>query len=249
MRYFIEIAYNGKNYQGWQVQPNGTSIQETITNAISIILSQDIKLTGAGRTDTGVHALQMFAHFDVEKPLNTVFLVKRLNAFLPDDIIIKDILLVDNEAHARFGAVYRSYEYRIYLGRNPFLLDVTWQIHQNFPDIALMNEAASYLLKYTDFKCFSKSNSDVKTYNCAVMRAEWILKDNQLTFYITADRFLRNMVRAIVGTLMQVGLKKRRVADFIKVIESRDRRKAGYSVPPQGLFLTEVGYPTKLLRE
>lgn len=248
MRYFIEIAYNGKNYNGWQAQPNAPTIQETLTGAVSTILATNVKLVGAGRTDTGVHALQFFTHFDVEKQLDMNWLVKRLNAFLPEDIVVKTVFLVGDEHHARFDALSRSYEYRILLGRDPFLTDMTWQIHHRKLDIDAMNKAATLLPAYTDFKCFSKSNTDVKTYNCKIEKAQWMQNGNMLTFYITADRFLRNMVRAIVGTLIDVGLHKTSIEDFMRIIESRNRSEAGLSVPPQGLFLSRIVYPDEIIK-
>ncbi len=242
MRYFIELSYNGKNYHGWQIQPNANSVQETITEALSTILRDKVDIVGAGRTDAGVHALQLFAHFDVSLSLDGEKFKQKLNAFLPDDIVIIDIFLVNDDSHTRFDAVSRSYEYRIYLGRNPFLLDTTWQIHQKKLDIKKMNEATTVLLEYTNFKCFSKSKTDVKTYNCKITKAEWVLENNLLTFHITANRFLRNMVRSIVGTLIDVGLSKKTKQDVIDIIKSENRSNAGVSVPPQGLFLTKVVY-------
>ena len=243
MRYFIEISYNGKKYHGWQIQPNAITVQETLTNALTTILRKDISVVGAGRTDTGVHALQLMAHFDINIPINEREIVQNLNAYLPDDIVVTSIFLVTDNAHARFDACSRSYEYRIWLGRNPFLLDTTYQIHRKQYDIKKMNEAAMVLLEYTNFKCFSKSKTDVKTYNCEINEAKWVLDNCELTFYITADRFLRNMVRAIVGTLLDIGSGKKTKNEFINIIKSEDRRKAGLSVPPQGLFLSEVKYP------
>ena len=248
MRYFIELSYNGKNYHGWQVQPNANSIQESLSKAVETILRKKITLTGAGRTDAGVHAEEMYAHFDIENELDTFEVRNRLNAFLPDDIVIKYVFLVDNEAHTRFDAIKRSYEYRIWLGRNPFLIDTTWQIYQQSLNIDKMNEAAAVLLNYTNFKCFSKSKTDVKTYNCKITNAKWKLDGGLLTFCITSDRFLRNMVRAIVGTLVDIGLEKITIKDFISIIESQDRTKAGFSVPAQGLFLTKVDYPKALFK-
>ncbi|OSY88111.1 pseudouridine synthase [Tenacibaculum holothuriorum] len=240
MRYFIELSYLGKNYHGWQIQPDAISVQEKINNAISTILRQEINITGAGRTDSGVHASQMFAHFDIDTPLNDNFTYK-LNAILPNDIVIHNTVLVKDDAHTRFDAIKRSYEYKIWLGRNPFLLDTTWQLNYSF-NIDVMNEAAKILYEYTDFECFSKVKTDVNTFNCIVTNAEWILNGNELTFHISADRFLRNMVRAIVGTLIDVGLEKISIDDFRKIIESKNRSKAGVSVPAKGLFLTEVKY-------
>ncbi|CAM1366527.1 tRNA pseudouridine synthase A [Tenacibaculum sediminilitoris] len=241
MRYFIELAYNGKNYHGWQIQPHAISVQEIINKAISTILREKVNIVGAGRTDAGVHASQMFAHFDVANPLNDNFTYK-LNAILPDDIVIFNTQLVHNEAHTRFDALSRSYEYKVWLGRNPFLLDTTWQLHHQLLNIELMNKAAAVLYDYEDFECFSKVKTDVHTFNCSISNAEWIKNGNELTFHISANRFLRNMVRAIVGTLIDVGLEKITVHDFKKIIESKNRSKAGVSVPAKGLFLTKVIY-------
>ena len=241
MRYFIELSYFGKNYHGWQIQPDVITVQEKINKAISTILRKEINITGAGRTDAGVHASQMFAHFDFDKELNKDFTYK-LNAILPDDIVIYKTILVSKEAHTRFDAVSRSYEYKIVLGRNPFLLDVSWQLNYKNIDIDLMNKAAEILYEYEDFECFSKVKTDVNTFICKVTNAEWKLNENELTFYISADRFLRNMVRAIVGTLLNVGLGKTSLEEFRKIIESKYRSKAGVSVPARGLFLTQVEY-------
>jgi len=248
LRYFIELSFNGKNYHGWQIQPNAVSVQETVTTALSTLLKNKITIMGAGRTDTGVHALQLFAHFDIDYKLVEDEMKQKLNAFLPDDIVINAIFLVNDDAHARFDATSRSYEYRIFLGRNPFLLDTTWQIYQQQLDIKKMNEAASILLEYTNFKCFSKSKTDVRTYDCKISKAVWVLNDSKLTFHITADRFLRNMVRAIVGTLIDVGLGKKTKEDIVDIIKSEDRSKAGLSVPPQGLFLSKVIYPKGIIK-
>ena len=241
MRYFIELSYNGKNYYGWQIQPEVISVQEKLTTALSTILRQEIAIVGAGRTDSGVHASQMYAHFDVDKALDENFTYK-LNAILPDDIVVYRTIAVDTEAHARFDAVSRSYEYKIWLGRNPFLLDTTWQLNHKSIDIDAMNTAAKLLFEYEDFECFSKVKTDVHTFNCTVTEAIWKLDGEELTFYISANRFLRNMVRAIVGTLLDVGLGKKTVEDFRNIIESKNRSNAGVSVPAKGLFLTKVEY-------
>ncbi|MCL7753941.1 tRNA pseudouridine(38-40) synthase TruA [Polaribacter sp. Z022] len=241
MRYFIELSYNGKNYHGWQIQPDVISVQEKLNKAVSTIFQEKIEVVGAGRTDTGVHASQMFAHFDIEKePKGDI--PHKLNSLLPHDIVVYDFFSVDNEKHARFDAKSRSYEYKIWLGRNPFLLDFSWQIHSQNLDLNLMNEAAKLLLEYTDFQTFSKVKTDVYTYNCNVTEAVWKQVDNELIFYITANRFLRNMVRAIVGTLVDVGLGKISKEDFRKIIESKNRSNAGLSVPAKGLFLTKIKY-------
>ena len=241
MRYFIELSYNGKKYHGWQIQPDVVSVQEKLNKAISTIFQKEIAVVGAGRTDTGVHASQMFAHFDVSKKIEGD-IAHKLNSVLPSDIVVYEVFFVDDEKHARFDAVSRSYEYRIWLGRNPFLLDFSWQIHSQNLNINLMNEAAKLLLEYTDFQTFSKVKTDVYTYNCDVTEAVWIQKENLLTFHISANRFLRNMVRAIVGTLVDVGLGKISIEDFRGIIESKNRGKAGLSVPAKGLFLTKIKY-------
>ena len=241
MRYFIELAYKGKNYHGWQIQPDAISVQEKINKVISTVLRENIIITGAGRTDAGVHASQMFAHFDTDKILNNDFGF-RLNALLPDDIVIYNIKLVHNDAHARFDAHSRSYEYKIWLGRNPFSLDTSWQLYNQKLNIDLMNQAAKILYEYEDFECFSKVKTGVYTFNCNVTNAIWVLKGNELTFHISANRFLRNMVRAIVGTLIDVGTKKITITDFKKIIDSKNRSNAGTSVPAKGLFLTKVAY-------
>ena len=241
MRYFIELSYKGTNYHGWQIQPDASSVQEEITKALATILQEKILLVGAGRTDAGVHASQMFAHVDTVKKLTDDY-VHKLNAILPNDIVIKSIKEVSDDTHARFDAVSRTYEYRILLGRDPFLLETTWQLHQKNLQIEKMNEAANLLFKYEDFESFSKVKTDVNTFNCTIMKAVWTLEDKHLIFHIKANRFLRNMVRAVVGTLIEVGLGKKTVEDFRKIIESKKRSEAGLSVPAKGLFLTEVCY-------
>jgi len=241
LRYFIELSYHGKNYHGWQIQPDVVSVQQKVNHAVSLLFQQEINVVGAGRTDTGVHASQMFAHFDIENELveNAVF---KLNSILPEDIVVHKVFLVEDDKHARFDALSRSYEYKIYLGRNPFLLDLSWQIHSQKFDIEQMNTAASLLLQYTDFESFSKVKTEVFTFDCDITQAVWTQNGNELTFSITANRFLRNMVRAIVGTLIEVGIGKKTVTDFREIIESKNRSKAGLSVPAKGLFLTAIKY-------
>lgn len=246
MRYFIEIAYKGTNYHGWQLQPNAITVQELINKALSTVLKLELNVVGAGRTDAGVHSEQLFAHFDFKTEFNTNELLYKVNSLLPSDIAILGIFKTINDAHARFNAESRSYEYRIHFGKNPFLTEISWQLINKKLNINLMNEAAEILLTSTDFKCFSRSNSDVKTYNCDITNAIWIKSGNLLIFHITADRFLRNMVRAIVGTLIDVGTGKATIKEFIKIIESKDRRNAGPSAPAQGLFLTRVIYPKNI---
>ncbi len=243
MRFFIELQYLGTNYHGWQIQPDAISVQEVIQKAISILLKSKIDITAAGRTDAGVHALQMFAHFDTTTEFDRKTLIHRLNNFLPKDISILNIFQVDKNAHARFDAISRSYQYHIHLGKNPFNTNTSWQLFNKQLDVDKMNELASILLNHTNFKCFSKSNTDVFTYNCAITEAKWIKNGNSLQFHITANRFLRNMVRAIVGTLYNAGTGKINREDFIAILESGNRQKAGFSVPAKGLFLTKVTYP------
>jgi len=242
MRYFIEFAYNGKNYCGWQFQPHSPSVQETLNKALSLLLRMEIDVTGAGRTDSGVHATQMYAHFDHEEITDADTLIKKLNSFLPKDIVVYRFIPLHDEAHARFDAVRRTYEYHIHTFKDTFVHEGSWY---NFHplDIEKMNEAAKVLFYYTDFKCFSKTHTDVKTFNCKIMQAEWEQHGTRLVFTISADRFLRNMVRAIVGTLVNVGLGKITTDDVRAIIESRDRGLAGFSVPAHGLYLTKVIYP------
>ena len=241
MRYFIELSYNGKKYHGWQIQPDAVSVQEKLNNAVSTVLQEQIEVVGAGRTDTGVHASQMFAHFNVEN-LVSGDVVHKLNSILPNDITVYNVFSVAEEKHARFDALTRSYEYRIWLGRNPFLLDFSWQIHSQKLNLFKMNEAAKVLLEYEDFQTFSKVKTEVYTFNCDVKAAFWEQEGNLLTFHISANRFLRNMVRAIVGTLVDVGLEKISIHEFRQIIESKNRGNAGVSVPAKGLFLTQIKY-------
>ncbi|WP_026450625.1 tRNA pseudouridine(38-40) synthase TruA [Aequorivita capsosiphonis] len=247
MRYFLEIAYKGTDYFGWQRQPKQISVQEVLEESLSTLLRKEIKITGAGRTDTGVHAKQLFAHFDFEEIRNLRELIFRLNSFLPKDIAIKNIFRVKDDAHARFHANQREYEYIVSLQKNPFSEDFAFQIH-NKPKVHLMNEAADLLLHHRDFQCFSRSNTDVKTYNCTIVKANWEAKDNTLIFTIAADRFLRNMVRAIVGTLLDVGYGKTSLEDFKIILDSKRREEAGASAPAKGLYLKKVDYPDDIFK-
>ncbi|WP_278036193.1 tRNA pseudouridine(38-40) synthase TruA [Flavobacterium nitratireducens] len=242
MRYFIKLAYKGSLYHGWQIQPNAASVQETLNKALSVLLHSDISLMGAGRTDTGVHAREMYAHFDFETVFDIPKLIHKLNSYLPKDIVIYTIFQVNEGAHCRFDATKRTYEYHIHLFKDAFLHEQSWYVNQSL-DIDLMNEAAQLLLNYTDFQCFSKVNTDVNTFDCSIYEAYWKKEDNKLIFTISANRFLRNMVRAIVGTLVNIGLHKINIADFIRIIESKNREKAGFSVPAHGLYLTKIVYP------
>nr|WP_284040511.1 tRNA pseudouridine(38-40) synthase TruA [Sphingobacterium sp. lm-10] len=243
-RYFLEIAYKGTAYHGWQIQQNAISVQEKLQLALKTVLRQEVETTGAGRTDTGVHATQLYVHVDIpsEKIDSSKKFVHALNAVLPSDISVKRILKVHSDAHARFDAVSRSYEYHIHLGKNPFLEDASWLLRDT-PDISKMNEAAKLLLGKKDFGCFSKAHTQVFTNICTIQEARWVMNGERLTFHITADRFLRNMVRAIVGTLLEVGAKGKPVEHVSEVIASQDRGQAGASVPARGLYLTQIIYP------
>jgi tRNA pseudouridine38-40 synthase len=242
LRYFIELAYNGKAYHGWQNQPNAISVQEVLEKDLTTLIREPNEIVGAGITDAGVHASRMFAHFNTDLSFEEASLVFKLNSLLPNDIAIKRIKEVNPEAHARFSAVSRRYLYRVNIGKNVFSKDLAYTINANL-DLSKMNEACEILLEYKDFQCFSKSKTDVKTYNCDVMFAKWTQEENELHFHIKADRFLRNMVRAIVGTMINIGQGKLDVEDLHKIIQSKDRGNAGFSVPAQGLFLTDVVYP------
>lgn len=242
MRYFIKFAYNGKNYFGYQIQPNAVSVQETLEKALSLILKQPIEIVGAGRTDSGVHAKEMYAHFDYESELDVPVLIKKLNSFLPQDIVIYNFIPVHDEAHARFDATQRTYEYYLHTFKDPFINEGSWYFFRQL-DIDKMNAACQILFEYIDFECFSKVNTDVHTFNCKIYKAHWQQKGNQMIFTISADRFLRNMVRAIVGTMVDVGLGKISLDDFRNIIESKNRSKAGFSVPAHGLYLVKVEYP------
>jgi tRNA pseudouridine38-40 synthase len=245
-RYFIYLSYNGTAYHGWQIQPNGISVQEVLANALSTILREDIEITGAGRTDTGVHAKLMVAHFDVEGELPTDFdLATKLNSFLPNDISIFKIVEVQPNAHARFDAISRRYEYRVVTSKDAFKNGLTARVAYKL-DFEAMNEAASLLKEYRDFTSFSKLHTDVKTNNCIITYAQWTEVENEWIFTIQADRFLRNMVRAIVGTLFEVGRHKISLKDFKAIIESKNRCKAGVSVPAHGLYLDDIQYPENL---
>lgn len=243
-RYFIEITYNGTAYHGWQTQKNANSVQEVLNKALSTICRESIETLGCGRTDTGVHARQLFAHFDLSGEVDVLDLkfLLSLNSLLPYDISVKDILLVKPDAHARFDATRRSYEYHLHFKKDPFKHNLSWLL-RDIPDIGLMNEAAEIIMEYTDFSCFSKSNTQTFTNNCVISRAEWENSPGGMIFHISADRFLRNMVRAIVGTLMKVGKKEIQPEEIRSIIESKDRSNAGESVPACGLYLTEVCYP------
>ncbi len=241
MRYFIELAYNGTHYHGWQYQPNAISVQETLNKALSMLLKTKIDVVGAGRTDTGVHAKQMFAHFDCETPIEITVFVHKLNAILPKNIAIITFHNVSDTAHARFDATKRTYEYHIHTQKDVFENDSSW-LYQLPLDIIKMNDACKILSTYTDFECFSKVNTDVFTFNCKIHEAHWKQNGTKIVFTIAADRFLRNMVRSIVGTMINIGQGKVSLENFKKIMDSKDRSKAGFSVPANGLYLTQIEY-------
>jgi tRNA pseudouridine38-40 synthase len=247
LRYFLELAYNGKNYFGYQIQPNQISVQEVIEDRLSKILRKQISIVAAGRTDTGVHAKKMFVHFDYEEEL-TAEIIKKLNSFLPKDIAVYNLFLMDEEAHARFDATSRSYNYFISPFKDPFSYESAWIFNREL-NVDKMNEAAKLLIKQGDFGSFAKLHTDVKTNICDVREAFWRKNENnQFVFQITADRFLRNMVRAIVGTLVEVGLGKISIQEFNDIIEQKNRSSAGASAPAHGLYLVDVQYSKELFK-
>jgi tRNA pseudouridine38-40 synthase len=247
MRYFIELSYNGTCFIGWQRQPQGRSVQQILEEALSTILRQPVEVVGSSRTDAGVHATQQYAHLDLEAAITDADkLVYRLNSLLPADLAVRAIVPVADIIHARFEATHRRYEYRITRYKNPFLPHQAY-LYRNDLDVEAMNSAAALLLRYEDFESFSKVHTDVKTFHCTICRADWEQRGDLLVFTIQANRFLRGMVRALVGTLLEVGLKKKTVADFKQIILAKDRKQAGAQAPAQGLFLVEVGYPEGLL--
>ncbi len=245
-RYFIYLSYNGTCYHGWQVQPNGISVQEVLAKALGTIFRTELEIIGAGRTDAGVHAKLMVAHFDLEFELPiTLNLTHKLNSFLPKDIAIYKIVEVLPDAHARFDAIMRRYEYHIVTTKNVFKNLLTAKLSEQL-DFETMNKAAETLMEYRDFTSFSKLHTDAMTNNCVVSYAKWTQQDDEWIFTIQADRFLRNMVRAIVGTLLEVGRGKMSVSDFRTVIEAQNRCKAGTSVPAHGLYLVDIKYPERI---
>lgn len=248
MRFFIEIAYNGKEYHGWQKQPDAISVQEILEAALTTALQKKTPVVGAGRTDTGVHAKQLFAHFEAEMSMESAQFIFKLNTILPRDIAVFDIFEVAENAHARFDAISREYTYYVTTKKNPFKIDEAYYIKKKL-DVDRMNKAAGLLIDYTDFKAFSKVKTEVKTYNCNIEFAFWEQVGDELVFHIKANRFLRNMVRSIVGTLIDVGTHKTSIAEMQKIIESRKRSKAGKSVPAHGLFLAKVEYPKGTIKE
>ena len=245
-RYFLELAYNGTDFHGWQMQDNAPSIQQEITEKLSIILQTEVTLTGCGRTDAGVHASQFFAHLDAESlPVEPNLLLHKLNTMLPNGIAIYALHPVIHDAHARFHATNRSYQYFISTRKDPFYADRSYKF--NVPlDLIAMNKACELLLGEKDFGCFCKANADNHTDICTVYHAKWQQNEHMITFNITANRFLRNMVRAIVGTLLDVGQGRTTLDEFERILVSKNRSEAGRSVPAHGLFLSHVEYPQNI---
>ncbi len=246
-RYFIRLSYKGTNYHGWQVQPNSGTVQEIINRDMSLILKEKIEVTGAGRTDTGVHATRFYIHFDslkndLDKDSNLLF---RINSKLPKDIAVQEIMKVRPDAHARFSALSRTYEYHIARRKDPFATEFAHYIYGNL-DFESMKMAAAILTEVSDFTSFSKVDADVKTNICKVMRADWYFDSDKMIFTITADRFLRDMVRAIVGTMLDIGFGRTTLDEFRTIIEAKDRSAAGDSAPAKGLFLTDIQYPENI---
>ncbi len=246
-RYFIRLAFKGTPFHGWQIQPNGNSVQAEMIHALSTLLKEDVEVIGAGRTDAGVHARKFFAHFDSSKKdlSDNRDLIYNLNGILPKDIVVHEIKAVKPEAHARFSAISRTYSYHIHQVKDSFLDGLSAYFPGNL-DLEKMNRAAEFLLETTDFTSFSKAHTDTKTNICNVMLAEWVRDEHRLIFTIEADRFLRNMVRAIVGTLLDVGFDRLCLSEFRGIIDHKDRSAAGPSVPACGLYLEDVEYPENI---
>jgi len=247
-RYFLKLAYNGTNFHGWQLQPNAHTVQFEIQNALSLLNGSQIQLTGAGRTDTGVHARILYAHYDSEVIIDSSELsrlVSKLNSFLPSSIAVLDAYRVKPEIHARFSALTRTYRYYISRQKDPFSIEFSWNYTADL-DMDAMNEAALSIFDYKDFTCFSKSRTQTKTNDCSIYESYFILEGNMLIYHIKANRFLRNMVRAIVGTLLEVGKGKIDINGFKQIIENGTRSDAGMSVPACGLFLEDIEYPAEI---
>jgi tRNA pseudouridine38-40 synthase len=246
-RYFLHLAYNGTRYHGWQIQPNATTVQEVLNEKISLLTGEKVNLVGCGRTDTGVHARMFFAHFDVENPIlvSPEDFIFKLNGFHLKDIAAYNLWAVPDEYHARFSAISRTYQYYISRKRNPFKENITWE-YTGPLDVDAMNKATQYLFSHTDFTSFSKLHTQTATNDCKISEAQWEVTDDEFIFTISADRFLRNMVRAVVGTLVEIGKGKLKPEEMKRIIEAKDRGEAGFSVPASGLFLERISYPFDL---
>ena len=245
MRYFFEIAYHGGNYNGWQSQHNARGVQAVVESVMSKIFRSPVSIVGSGRTDTGVHCEQQFFHADLSQPFENADIIRKLNSFLPRDIVIKSVREVKPDASARYDAIERMYRYQITRVKNPFLQGLSWHYFKDV-EIENMNRAAAFMLAEHDFECFSKVKTDVNHFICDIKKAAWAEKGDELTFTISANRFLRGMVRAIVGTLLDVGTGKISQKEFAAIIQSRDRKRAGANVPAYGLYLEKVKYPSRI---
>ena len=245
LRYFLDIAYKGTRYHGWQIQNNAHTIQGEIESALSKLLRTDVGITGSGRTDSGVHAYLQVAHFDSDSRLDVEQIVFRLNAILPNDIVIKSCKKVTDEAHARFDAIERGYVYQIKLTRNPFRENEHLYVPYDV-DVKRMNEASQFLIGKQDFESFSKVKTEVNHFYCDLRQAQWEQAGEDLKFIVKSDRFLRGMIRALVGTLLDVGRGKLTVEDFVDILKAKDRTKAGMAASPDGLYLNRVDYPEEI---
>ncbi len=242
-RYFAHLSFKGTRFHGWQIQPNAATVQETLNNAMTILFRQNIETTGCGRTDAGVHATQFYAHFDLEAPLDEPGLsALKLNALLPYDIRVSELIAVDDSAHARFDANRRSYSYYILRSPDAFFNDYAWYNTRKL-DIENMNRMASICREHEDFSCFNKSGGQQFTNNCSIYECQWIESENYLRFNVSANRFLRGMVRAMAGTMLEAGMNKLNTDEFSMILKNKDRKLAGQSLPPKGLFLEEIAYP------
>jgi tRNA pseudouridine38-40 synthase len=244
-RYFLELSYHGRAFHGWQIQQNAYTVQECLEKALNTYFREPVFIMGSGRTDTGVHATMQVCHFDLKTQTPGENFLKAINAILPKEIAIHSIRNVKPDAHARFDATRRSYFYRIIFSKNPFLEGLAWQLFRQ-PDVSKMNEAAKILLQHEDFECFSKVHTEVNHFRCQIYEAFWEQNDGQLLFHITANRFLRGMVRAIVGTLLEIGFGYKEIKDMEQIILSRDRSQAGKAAPAKGLFLSHIVYPSTI---
>ena len=245
-RYFLELAYKGTGYSGFQVQHNAVTIQSEVEKAISILYKEKVLLTGSSRTDSGVHALQNYFHFDFEGELNKQFVYK-MNAILPPSIVIKNLMCVKPEAHCRFDAINREYGYHIYRFKNPFINDISYYYPFKL-SFDHLNQAASIIKEYSDFTSFSKRNTQVKSFLCNIESSEWVIENDQLIYKVTANRFLRGMVRALTATMLKVGRQKMGLEEFRAVIEVKDCTMASFAVPAHGLFLSRVNFPDEYFK-
>jgi tRNA pseudouridine38-40 synthase len=247
MRYFIEFSYNGTAYNGWQRQNNALGVQQVLEEAMSKLFRKPVELTGSSRTDTGVHAEQQFAHFDCDEIPRPDLFVYSINGMIPFDIAVKRVFRVDGELNSRFAATHRCYEYRITKRKNPFLVNQVHMLRADM-DLDLMNQAAGILMQYDDFESFSKIHTNVNNFRCNIMEAIWFERGDLLIFKVKANRFLRGMVRALVGTMLNVGTGKTSLKEFEEIILAKNRKNAGAQAPAAGLFLIEVGYPDEIVK-